>query len=102
MPVSGCTVRIHYEGRLINGGIFDRSWTEDKPAEFPLRRLIKAWQEGVPMMHVGETWEFAVPADLAYGSRAFRIAEPDRTSIPAESALVFTIQLVGLGDDCHR
>jgi FKBP-type peptidyl-prolyl cis-trans isomerase len=95
-------VRIHYEGRLIDGGIFDRSWTEGSPAEFPLSRLIKAWQEGVPMMHVGETWEFAAPPDLAYGDRAFRIDEPDRTSIPADSALIFRIQLVGLGDACRR
>jgi FKBP-type peptidyl-prolyl cis-trans isomerase FkpA len=86
----GATVTIHYVGRFIDGRVFDSSRERGEPATFPLPRLIRGWQEGVPLMRVGEVWEFVIPADLAYGDRT------DRGPIPPGSALLFEIELVAL------
>jgi FKBP-type peptidyl-prolyl cis-trans isomerase FkpA len=99
-PTPGCTVTVNYEGRLINGGIFDSSYERHEPATFPLGKVIKGWGEGVPMMHVGETWEFAIPPAIAYKERAIRIDEPGKTSIFKNSVLIFKIELISLGPDC--
>jgi FKBP-type peptidyl-prolyl cis-trans isomerase len=88
-PAPGATVTIHYVGTFIDGREFDSSRARGEPATFPLTRLIKGWQEGVPMMRVGERWLFTIPADLAYGSRY-------REPIPANSALVFDIELMAI------
>jgi FKBP-type peptidyl-prolyl cis-trans isomerase FkpA len=100
-PTPGCAVTVNYEGRLINGGVFDSSWLRHEPATFPLGKVIKGWGEGVPMMRVGETWEFAIPAALAYRERAIRIEEPGKTSIFKNSTLIFKIELISLGSDCR-
>jgi FKBP-type peptidyl-prolyl cis-trans isomerase FkpA len=99
-PTPGCTVTVNYEGRLINGGIFDSSFERHEPATFPLGKVIKGWGEGVPMMHVGETWEFAIPPAIAYRERAIRIDDPGKTSIFKNSVLIFKIELLSLGADC--
>src|SRR5688500_3941693 len=57
-PTVASTVTIHYVGTFIDGREFDSSRARGEPATFPLGRLIKGWQEGVPMMRVGETWQF--------------------------------------------
>ncbi|MFN3584296.1 FKBP-type peptidyl-prolyl cis-trans isomerase [Phenylobacterium sp.] len=88
-PAPGATVTIHYTGTFIDGRKFDSSRDRGEPATFPLSRLIKGWQEGVPMMRVGERWLFAIPADLAYGNR-------NRDPIPNGSALLFDIELIAL------
>jgi FKBP-type peptidyl-prolyl cis-trans isomerase FkpA len=90
-PAPGATVTIHYVGRFIDGRVFDSSRERNEPATFPLNRLIKGWQEGVPMMRVGETWEFFIPSDLAYGDR-------NRDPIPPGSALYFEIELIAVPD----
>lgn len=82
---------IHYTGTFIDGREFDSSRARGEPASFPLNRLIKGWQEGVPMMRVGERWLFAIPAELAYGERY-------RAPIPSNSALVFDIELLAIPD----
>lgn len=88
-PEPGATVTIHYTGTFIDGRKFDSSRDRGEPATFPLGRLIKGWQEGVPMMRVGERWLFAIPADLAYGNR-------NRDPIPNGSALLFDIELIAV------
>jgi FKBP-type peptidyl-prolyl cis-trans isomerase FkpA len=94
MPRKGAEVAVHYAGTLINGTEFDSSYKRAKPAVFPLDRVIKGWGEGVPMMRVGETWEFLIPANLAYGDK-------DGGSIPAGSALFFKVELLAIkpGDE---
>lgn len=87
-PAPGVRVTIHYSGTFIDGRPFDSS-RDGEPVTFPLNRLIKGWQEGVPMMRVGERWLFAIPADLAYGSKY-------RDPIPANSALLFDIELFAI------
>ena len=89
-PTPADTVTIHYVGRFIDGREFDSSRARGEPATFPLPRLIPGWQEGVPMMRVGETWEFVIPAPIAYGERY-------RDPIPANSTLLFEIELIGIG-----
>jgi len=87
-PPKGSVVTIHYSGQLITGDVFDQTERgEGDPATFPLDRLIPGWQEGVPLMRVGEVFEFVIPADLAYGPRAVG-------GIPANSTLVFQIRLL--------
>jgi FKBP-type peptidyl-prolyl cis-trans isomerase FkpA len=88
-PSSYDTVTIHYAGRLIDGTEFDSSIARGEPATFPLGRLIKGWQEGVPLMAVGDTFEFALPAHLAYGPNG-------KGPIPGGATLLFTIQLIAI------
>lgn len=81
------TVRVHYEGTFIDGRVFDSSYARGEPIEFPLNRVIAGWTEGVGLMREGETWEFAIPSDLAYGDRW-------RDPIPPGSALRFKVELI--------
>lgn len=85
------TVTIHYVGRFLDGAEFDSSVARGEPATFPLPRLIKGWQEGVPLMEVGSTYEFAVPYTLAYGAKG-------KGPIPGGATLLFTIELIGIAE----
>jgi FKBP-type peptidyl-prolyl cis-trans isomerase FkpA len=83
------TVTIHYAGRFIDGTEFDSSIARGEPATFPLPRLIRGWQEGVPLMAVGDRYEFAIPYTLAYGWNG-------RGPIPGGASLLFTIELIAI------
>lgn len=87
-PRATDTVKVHYRGVRIDGAEFDSSYKRGEPATFPLNRVIRGWTEGVALMRVGETYEFAIPAGLAYGAR--RVGE----DIPANSVLIFTVELL--------
>ncbi len=89
-PLTTDTVRVHYRGTLINGTEFDSSYSRNEPASFPLNRVIKGWTEGVALMHVGETYDFVIPANLAYAGRRMG------NDIPAESTLLFRVQLLAV------
>ena len=80
-PVATDTVKVH-------GTEFDSSYSRNEPATFPLNRVIKGWTEGVALMHVGETFEFVIPPDLAYGSRWVG------GELPPNSTLRFTVELL--------
>lgn len=88
-PDPGDTVTIHYAGRFIDGAEFDSSIVRGEPATFPLPRLIKGWQEGVPLMAVGDIFEFAIPWQLAYGAKG-------KGPIPGGATLLFTIELFAI------
>jgi FKBP-type peptidyl-prolyl cis-trans isomerase len=81
------TVTLHYIGSLTNGTVFDSSVERGEPVTMALQQLIPGWQEGVPLMSVGDRYEFAIPAELGYGSQ-------DSGPIPADSTLLFTIGLM--------
>ncbi|WP_343683534.1 FKBP-type peptidyl-prolyl cis-trans isomerase [Asticcacaulis sp.] len=83
------TVKIHYEGRLVDGTVFDSSYDRGVPAAMPLDGLVEAWKIAVPQMKTGETWELYVPAQLGYG-------ETGAGPIPPNSVLVFKIELLGI------
>jgi peptidylprolyl isomerase/FKBP-type peptidyl-prolyl cis-trans isomerase FklB len=85
----GDEVRVNYEGTLIDGTVFDSSYAAGQPVIFPLDNLVPAWLEAIPMMHVGEEWLVFAPPALGYGEQA-------RPSIPANSVLVFRIELLGI------
>jgi FKBP-type peptidyl-prolyl cis-trans isomerase FkpA len=89
-PTGTDNVSVHYRGTLINGTEFDSSYSRNEPASFPLNRVIKGWTEGVALMHVGETYDFVIPANLAYAGR--RMGD----DIPAESTLLFRVQLLAV------
>ena len=88
-PAVTDTVTIHYVGRFIDGTEFDSSVARNEPATFPLNRLVRGWQEGVPMMGVGDRYEFAIPYNLAYGYNG-------RGPIPGGATLLFTIDLIAI------
>lgn len=88
-PAATDTVTIHYVGKFIDGSEFDSSVSRGEPATFPLPRLIRGWQEGVPLMSVGDRFEFAIPYTLAYGAAG-------RGPIPGGATLIFTIDLIAI------
>jgi FKBP-type peptidyl-prolyl cis-trans isomerase len=94
-PTAGSIVTADCEGRFVDGRLFFAT-APGKPLVGPLTKLIKGWQEGLQMMHVGETWEFAVPAALAYGDKGWTSKSPDIPSIPPHTALLFKITLLGV------
>lgn len=84
------TVTTNYEGRLIDGTVFDSSYKRGEPATFPLNRVIPGWTEGLQLMSPGAKYRLYVPADLAYGARG---AGP----VPPNSALIFDVELLSIG-----
>lgn len=85
-PKADSIVTVAYEGRTVSDVVFDAS-PEGEPITFGFDEVIKGWGEAIPMMRVGETWEFVIPAELAYGDRS-------RPKIPAGSALRFKVELL--------
>ena len=86
----GATVTIHYTGWNLNGSVFDSSRTGGgKAAEFPLGRLVKGWQLGIPGMKPGGIRRLLIPGPLAYGERG----SPPK--IGPNATLVFEIKLLG-------
>ena len=83
-------VTVHYEGKLLDGTVFDSSYARGQPATFPLNRLVPGWQIAIPQMGVGEIIEIAIPADLAYGPVG-------RGPIPGNATLVFKVELIAIG-----
>lgn len=86
----GQKVRVNYEGKLLNGTVFDSSYERGQPAEFSLSQVIAGWTEGVGLMPVGGKYRFWIPANLAYGEKG---AGGD---IPPNSALTFDVELLGV------
>jgi FKBP-type peptidyl-prolyl cis-trans isomerase FkpA len=87
-PAASDQVKVHYEGRLIDGKVFDSSKARGEPATFPLSGVIACWTEGVQTMKVGGTAQFVCPANLAYGPNG------SPPTIPPQSTLVFDVELL--------
>ena len=86
-PEPGGQVTVHYRGSLINGVEFDSSYKRNQPAKLSLDRVIKGWQQALPMMKTGALWQLYIPANLAYGSAGQGVIGPDE-------ALVFEVELI--------
>ena len=89
-PKATDTVRIHYEGTLIDGTVFDSSYKRGESISFPLNGVIKGWTEGLQLMSIGSKYKFFIPYQLAYGERGAG------ASIPPYAALIFTVELLGI------
>jgi peptidylprolyl isomerase/FKBP-type peptidyl-prolyl cis-trans isomerase FklB len=88
-PQLGDEVKVNYEGKLVDGVIFDSSYERGTPAAMPLRGLIKGWQEALQLMRPGDEWILYVPPNLGYGDES-------AGQIPPGSALIFRIELLGV------
>lgn len=87
-PKASDTVRCHYEGRLLDGTIFDSSYKRNAPADFGLQQVIAGWTEGVQLMSEGAKFRFYIPYMLAYGEGGAG------AMIPPFSTLIFDVELI--------
>ena len=87
---AGKTVSVHYEGKLLDGKIFDSSYERDAPIEFQLGvgQVIKGWDEGIALMKVGGEATLTIPPELGYGERGAG------GIIPPNATLIFDVELV--------
>ncbi|WP_278440781.1 FKBP-type peptidyl-prolyl cis-trans isomerase [Pseudomonas oryzihabitans] len=85
-------VTVHYEGKLVDGTVFDSSIKRGTPIDLPVNGVIPGWVEALQLMHVGEKIKLYIPSELAYG------AQSPSPAIPANSVLVFDLELLGIKD----
>ncbi|MGD8816034.1 MAG: FKBP-type peptidyl-prolyl cis-trans isomerase, partial [Acidobacteriota bacterium] len=89
-PSATDEVTVHYEGRLIDGTVFDSSIEKGSPATFPLNRVIPGWTEGVQLMKVGSKYRFFIPGELGYGMT------PPPGEIGPNATLIFEVELLAI------
>lgn len=87
-PKATDTVRCHYEGRLLDGTVFDSSYKRNEPADFGLQQVIAGWTEGVQLMEEGAKYRFYIPYMLAYGEGGAG------AMIPPFATLIFDVELI--------
>jgi len=87
-PSTADQVKVHYEGKLLTGKVFDSSYKRGQPASFGVTGVIKGWTEALQLMVQGDVWELYIPAELAYGTRG---AGAD---IGPNSVLTFKVELI--------
>lgn len=89
-PKATDTVTVNYEGKLIDGTVFDSSYKRGQPATFKVNQVIKGWQEALQLMKPGATWMLYIPANLAYGPQgAMGAIGPNET-------LIFKVDLLSV------
>ncbi|OHV08353.1 FKBP-type peptidyl-prolyl cis-trans isomerase [Kushneria phosphatilytica] len=91
-PSADDQVKVDYEGKTIDGKVFDSSYKRGQPVTFQVNQVIEGWQQALQMMHEGATWMIYVPADLAYGQGGTGPIGPNQT-------LIFKVHLIAVGDD---
>ncbi|MEH6386445.1 MAG: FKBP-type peptidyl-prolyl cis-trans isomerase [Pseudomonas profundi] len=91
-PDATDTVSVHYEGKLLDGTVFDSSISRGEPVDLPVSGVIPGWVEALQMMRVGDKWRVTIPSDLAYGERS------PSPVIPPNSILVFEMELLGIDE----
>ena len=89
-PSATDQVTVHYEGKLLDGSVFDSSYERGEPAMFRLNGVITGWTEGVQLMAVGSKFRFFIPAHLAYGEEG---SGPD---IGPNATLIFEVELLAI------
>ena len=89
-PKATDKVRVHYEGTLIDGTVFDSSYKRGESITFGLNQVIKGWTEGLQLMSIGSKYKLYLPYQLAYSERGAG------ANIPPYAALIFTVELLGI------
>ena len=89
-PKATDKVRVHYEGTLIDGTVFDSSYKRGESITFGLNQVIAGWTEGLQLMSIGSKYKLYLPYQLAYGERGAG------ANIPPYAALIFTVELLGI------
>lgn len=90
MPKDTSMVKVNYEGKTIDGKVFDSSYKRGEPVDLRANQVIKGWTEALVHMPAGSVWEVYIPQELAYGER-------EQGQIKPFSALIFKIELVSVG-----
>ena len=86
-------VRVHYEGKLLSGKIFDSSIARGEPIEFPVDQVIPGWTEALQLMEIGSKFRLFIPSRLGYG------AHGAGNVIPPNATLIFEVELIGFFKD---
>ena len=89
MPADTSMVKVHYEGKTLDGKVFDSSYKNGQPVSLRANQVIKGWTEALVHMPVGSVWEVYIPQELAYGER-------EQGQIKPFSALIFKIELISI------
>lgn len=89
-PLATSRVTVNYHGTFVDGRVFDSSVERGRPATFPLNQVIRGWTEGLQLMKPGDKFRFFIPPELAYG-------EAGRGPVPANTPLIFEIELLEIG-----
>ncbi len=89
-PSKSGRVKVHYQGTLIDGTVFDSSYDRGEPIVFPVTGVIAGWVEGLQLMQVGSKVELAIPSQLAYG------AHGSGPAIGPDATLIFEVELLGI------
>lgn len=89
-PTLTDTVVFHYEGKFLDGEVFDNTFDKGRPASFPVSGTIKGWEEAFQMMEKGSKWRFIIPSSLAFGEKG------NAQMIPPNSPLEFEIELLDI------
>jgi len=88
-PKADDEVEVNYEGKFLDGKIFDSSYERKQSVSFPLSGVIKGWTEGLQLMNTGSTYEFYIPSDLGYGDKGF-------SEITGGNTLIFKVELISI------
>src|SRR5690606_33311756 len=88
-PDASDVVRVHYQGTLLDGTVFDSSYERGEPALFALAQVVPGWQEGIALMPVGSKYRLWIPSELAYGE----LGTPNGEIAP-NATLVFEVELL--------
>lgn len=88
-PALKDTVKVHYEGKLIDGTVFDSSYKRGEPTDLSLDSVIDGWKEGIGLMNVGSKYQLFIPAKLGYGESGMSDIEPN-------SVLIFDVELLDI------
>jgi len=84
------TVKVHYEGKLTDGKVFDSSIARGEPIEFPVDQVIPGWTEALQLMKTGAKYRLFIPSRLGYG------AHGAGSAIPPHATLIFEVELLGV------
>ena len=88
LPKDTSLVKVHYEGKTLDGKVFDSSYKRNEPTEFRANQVIKGWTDALLHMPAGSIWEVYIPQELAYGERQ------QGADIKPFSMLIFKIELL--------